>query len=74
MDSNYTRIFIGSQMQAQGLLAQLEAVGISAVVKDEAESARLAGFGSALNSSTEVYVHNDELAKAQEILNETSDN
>ena len=74
MDSNYTRIFIGSQVEAQGVLAKLEAVGISAVVKDEAESARLAGFASAPSSSTEVHVHNDELAKAQEALNETSDN
>ena len=74
MDSNYTRIFIGSQVEAQAVLAQLEAVGISAVVKDEAESARLAGFGSAPTSSTEIFVHNDELAKAQEAMNETSEN
>ena len=69
MDSNYTRIFIGSQVEAQGVLAKLEAVGISAVVKDEAESARLAGFASAPSSSTEVHVHNDELAKAKSALN-----
>ena len=74
MDSNYTRIFIGSQVEAQAVLATLEAVGISAVVKDEAESARLAGFGSAPTSSTEIFVHNDELAKAQEAMNETSEN
>lgn len=74
MDSNYTRIFIGSQVEAQAVIAQLEGVGISAVVKDEAESARLAGFGSAPTSSTEIFVHNDELAKAQGALSETSDN
>lgn len=74
MDSNYTRIFIGSQVEAQGIVAKLKDVGIIAVVKDEAESARLAGFGSSPTSSTEVHVHNDELAKAQEALNQTSNN
>ncbi len=69
MDSNYTRIFIGSQVEVQAVLTQLEAVGISAVVKDEAESARLAGFGSPPIRTTEVYVHNDELAKAKSALN-----
>ena len=68
MDSNYTRIFIGSQVEAQGIIAQLKDAGIIAVVKDEAESARLAGFGSSPSSSTEVYVHNDELAKTQELI------
>lgn len=74
MDSNYTRIFIGSQVESQAMLAKLEAVGINAVVKDEAESARLAGFGSAPTSSTEIFVHNDELAKAQEALEKPSEN
>ena len=64
MYSNYTRIFIGRQIESKGVLAKLETVGMSAVVKDEAESARLAGFASAPSSSTEVHVHNDELAKA----------
>ena len=68
MDSNYTRIFIGSQVEAQGIIAKLKDVGINPVIKDEAESARLAGFGSSPTSSTQVYVHNDELAKAEAVL------
>lgn len=71
MDSNYTRVFIGSQVEAQSLVAKLKKVNIIAVVKDEAESARLAGFGSSRASCTEVHVHNDELITAQEVLNET---
>lgn len=70
MYSNYTRIFIGSLVEAQSLIAKLKDAGIMAVVKDEAESARLAGFGSSPNSSTEVYVHNDELAKAENALSD----
>ncbi|GAB5472158.1 MAG: DUF2007 domain-containing protein [Maribacter sp.] len=73
MDSNYTRIFIGSQVQAQSLVGRLTAVGINPVVKDEAESARLAGFGSSTTSSSEIYVHKDELKKAESVLDQATD-
>lgn len=69
MDSNYTRIFIGNQAEAQRILARLKAVGIIPVVKDEAESARLAGFGYSATNSNEIYVHKDELKKAESTLN-----
>ena len=68
MDTNYTRIFVGSQIEALGISNKLKAVGIIAVVKDEEESARLAGFGSSPATSTEVFVHNDELEKAEKAL------
>lgn len=68
MDSNYTRIFIGSPLEAQGIVARLEEVDIIAVVKNEEESARLAGFGASPQSSAEVYVHNDELERAMTII------
>lgn len=73
MDSNYSRIFIGSQVQAQSLVARLTEVGINPVVKDEAESARLAGFGSSATTSSEIYVHKDELEKAESVLNQATD-
>lgn len=69
MNSNYTRIFIGNPIEAQGLVARLKEVGIVAVVKNEAESARLAGFGASPQSSAEVFVHNDEFEKAMGVVN-----
>jgi hypothetical protein len=68
MNSNYTKIYIGNPIEAQGLLARLQEVDIIAVVKNEEESARLAGFGASPQSSAEVYVHKDELEKAMQIL------
>ena len=68
MDSNYTRIFIGNLAKAQSISSRLKEVDIIAVIKDEAESARLAGFASSMLGDAEVFVHNDELAKAEKAL------
>ncbi|TMM55941.1 DUF2007 domain-containing protein [Maribacter algarum] len=68
MDSNYTRIFIGNIAEAQSIVSRLKDIGIIAVVKDEAESARLAGFGSSMLGEAEVFVHNDELEQAEKVL------
>jgi len=69
MDTNYTRIFIGNTAEAQSIVSRLKDIGIIAVVKDEAESARLAGFGSSMLGEAEVFVHNDELEEAEKIIN-----
>jgi hypothetical protein len=69
MESNYTRVFIGNTSEAQSVVSRLKEIDIIAVVKDESESARLAGFASSMLGETEVYVHNDELEKAEKVLN-----
>lgn len=69
MNSDYKRIFIGGQVEALALEKRLIEIGINAVIKDEQESARLAGFGSLSSSNTQVFVHIDELEKAQKLLN-----
>lgn len=68
MDTNYTRIFVGNTAKAQSIVSRLKDIGIIAVVKDEAESARLAGFASSMLGDAEVFVHNDELEQAEKIL------
>ncbi len=68
MDTNYTRIFFGNTAEAQSIVSRLKDIGIIAVVKDEAESARLAGFASSMLGEAEVFVHNDELEQAEKIL------
>lgn len=68
-DSNYIKVFTGSFIIVQLITDKLNAVGINAVVKDETESARLAGFGGGIVPGfQEIYVNNDELDKAVEIV------
>ena len=72
MDSQYTSIFVGSGIEAQGVSSRLENAGIKAMTKSRGESARLAGFGSALPGETELFVRNSDLDRARAILNDIS--
>jgi len=67
-DSNYTKIFTGNFIMVQSITSKLEELGISAVIKDETESGRLAGFGASIQGLQELYVHKDELNKAVEVV------
>lgn len=69
-DSNYIKVFTGDFITVQRILSELEKVNISAVIKDESESGRLAGFGSAIPGFQEVYVNQDELNKAVLVIEE----
>ena len=68
MTSNYKKIFTGESLLAKQLVSKLHEIGIEAVVKDEAESARLAGFASSMLGQVELYVHKDEVEKAAQII------
>jgi hypothetical protein len=70
MDSNYKKIFSGNIFKTQQIVAKLHEIGIEAVVKDESESARLAGFAANDLAAKEVFVHQDELTKATAAVNE----
>ena len=71
-DSNYKKIYTGNIFVTQQVIQALEEVGITPVVKDNSESARLAGFGTITPAMKEVFVHNNEYEKAivavQEII------
>ena len=70
-DSNYIKVFTGSLITVQRIISELERVGIKAVVKDETESARLAGFGGGIVPGfQEVFVHKDQLDKAVLVIEE----
>jgi hypothetical protein len=66
--SNYIKIFSGDFIIVKRIISDLENENITAVVKDETESGRLAGFGSAIQGLQEIYVHKDELKKAKSII------
>ncbi|MEO9893734.1 DUF2007 domain-containing protein [Aurantibacter sp.] len=71
MKSNYSKVFSGNQFEAKKIASELQKIGIEAIIKDEAESARLGGFASSTNSIY-LYVHQDELEKAQKVINQVS--
>ena len=68
METHYTKIFTGNFILVQLMVSKLDDIGISAIIKDESESGRLAGFGAPIQGQQELYVHNDELDKAIPII------
>ncbi len=68
MEPNYSKIFSGDAMLGKRIEAELKEIGIIPVVKNEGESARLAGFASAMLSNVDMYVNESEVGKAKEIV------
>mgnify|MGYP000730816859 CR=1 FL=1 len=67
-NSDYTKVFSGNFIEAQMMVTQLRVIGIKAIVKDEGESARLAGFASAILGQIDIYVHRDEVNNAKTVI------
>ena len=67
-DSEYTKIYNGNFILVTRVKDALEREDIIPIIKDEGESQRLAGYGSMNQGFQEVYVHNDELEKANIIV------
>ena len=65
---NYIKIFQGSFIESNMLVDELKKINIFPIVKNEMESARLAGFGSANLNSICLYVFKDELKKTNDLL------
>ena len=68
----YLHLFSGSSIDVLALQNALAQENITPVVKDEGESARLAGFGQTAPLMQRVFVHEDEYEKAKEILGKMS--
>ncbi len=68
--SEYTKVYSGNFILVTRVKDELEAKGIVPIVKDEGESQRLAGYGSMNQGFQEVFVHNDELDNALEIIDQ----
>ncbi len=66
--STYQHLFTGSTIDVFAIKTALAEASIRPVVKDESESARLAGFGATAPMMQRVFVHRDEFDKASEIL------
>ena len=69
---DYIKIFSGSFIIVQLVMDRLQSAGISAIVKDETESGRLAGFAASIPGFQELYVSKDEVDYAVPIVEEVS--
>ena len=65
---NYIKIFQGSFIESNRLVDELKKINIFPIAKNEMESARLAGFGSANLNSICLYVFKDEVKKTNNLL------
>jgi hypothetical protein len=67
MEHSFVHIYTGSPVVVLALRNALQAENIIPVIKDESESARMAGFGIT-HDQQKVFVHQDELQKAEKVL------
>lgn len=66
--TEYTKVYYGNFILVARVRNELERIGIIPIIKDEGESQRLAGYASMNQGYQEVFVHNDELEKANSIV------
>ena len=71
MGQCFKLLFSGTTMAVLTINNALQAENIIPVIKDESESARMAGFGM-VHDIKQVFVHQDEFKKSQKILNSLS--
>ena len=65
---NFILIFEGSLVNTTRIIYELKKPNIHPVVKNQSESARLAGFGNITEEHTSIYVHIDEIANSKQII------
>lgn len=68
MESDYIKIYSGNALIGKRIELELLDLRITPVIKDEGESARLAGFASSMMGNIDIYVNQDEKEKATEIV------
>ena len=66
--SEYIKVFHGNFILVTRVKSELERIGIVPIIKDEGESQRLAGYASMNQGYQELFVHTEELDKAQGIV------
>lgn len=63
------KIFSGSEILAQALQQKIDSIGVKTVLKNNIQSARLAGFGSS-NVAFEVFVQEVDFGKVNPVIEE----
>ena len=63
------KVFSGSEILAQALQERIEAIGVQTVLKNNIQSARLAGFGNT-DLAVEVFIQETDFAKVNPVIEE----
>ena len=63
------KIFSGSEILALALQQKIEAIGLNTVLKNNIQSARLAGFGNT-DLAVEVFIQEVDFGKANPVIEE----
>ncbi len=63
------KIFSGSEILALALQEKIEAIGVNTIVKNNIQSARLAGFGNS-DLAVEVFIQEVDFGKASPVIEE----
>tara|TARA_Y100000741_G_scaffold324738_1_gene275799 strand:+ start:315 stop:539 length:225 start_codon:yes stop_codon:yes gene_type:complete len=65
---DFILIYTGSTINVNQLIFELKQKNINPIIKNESNSARLAGFGITSNQDIKLYVHKDQVNKSKEII------
>jgi hypothetical protein len=68
MNQDFVVVYKGSVVLSNRIINELLLNKISPIVKNESESARLAGFGFNIENEISVHVHLDEFEKSQKVI------
>jgi hypothetical protein len=71
--SEHFRVMTNSSIIIHRVASILEENGLSTLIKDNTESARLAGFGTPQNN-VDLYVKESDLKRAKEIIDDFKNN
>ena len=63
------KVFSGSEILAMALKEKIEAIGVETLLKNNIQSARLAGFGTTAQA-VELFVQETEFAKVNPVIEE----
>nr|WP_294939566.1 DUF2007 domain-containing protein [uncultured Flavobacterium sp.] len=63
------KVFSGSEVLALALQAKIEEAGVETLLKNNIQSARLAGFGTS-GSAVELFIQETDFAKANPVIEE----
>ena len=67
MKQDYLCVFSGNHVDTLNIIDSLREININPIIKNESESARLAGFGT-ISQKKYIYVHMDEYLKAYKLV------
>lgn len=62
--------YTGNELSTKFLKNDLQDAGINSVIKNETESARLAGFGSSFFSGCQLFIYEHDVENAKPIITE----